>query len=243
MKIITSDLLNKLKAMGITFLKSECFSLPDKCDFEPPCALKWMDIHHSFKIGAFSYGVSGFYFNCEIGRFCSFGENVQIGRHPHSMHWFSTSPFFYQNSSLILDNDLVEHAFSPREDFVRKSPPVVAKRTVIGHDVWIGHGAFVLPGIKIGTGAVIAAMAVVTKDVPPYAIVAGSPAVVKKFRFSPTDIEKLLDSKWWEFAPWELKSLPVDNLPEFFRFIDQLRKSGVKPYQPDLITLEQVVGG
>lgn len=239
MKTITNDVLQSLKDKDITFLRPEGFSLPDNCEFEPPCALKWMEIHHSLKIGAFSYGVSGFYFNCEIGRYCSFGENVQIGRHPHSMHWVSTSPFFYQNSALILDNNLGEHALSPREDFVRKSPPVVAKKTIIGHDVWIGHGAFILPGVKIGTGAVVAAMAVVTKDVPPYAVVAGSPAVVKKYRFPAARINRLLKSRWWEFAPWDLKGLPVDNFPEFFRFIDQLRKSGVKPYQPEMVSLQQ----
>ena len=78
----------------------------------------------------------------------------------------------------------------------------------IGHDVWIGHSAVVLPGVEIGTGAVIGAGAVVTKDVPPYAIVGGTPAKVLRHRFEPDTIERLLASEWWNLSAEQLNSRP-----------------------------------
>lgn len=73
--------------------------------------------------------------------------------------------------------------------------------TIIGNDVWIGHKVTIMPGIKVGDGAIIATNATVTKDVPPYAIVGGNPAAEIKKRFSEEDIEKLLAIKWWD---WEI---------------------------------------
>ena len=72
--------------------------------------------------------------------------------------------------------------------------------TVIGNDVWMGHQAMIMPGVTVGDGAIIGTRAVVTKDVPPYAIVGGNPATVIKYRFSETQIEQLLDLKWWDWS-------------------------------------------
>lgn len=74
----------------------------------------------------------------------------------------------------------------------------------IGNDVWIAAGAHVLRGVKVSDGAVIAANAVVTKNVPPYAIVAGVPAKIVKYRFSEAQIRSLLDIKWWNFSEEQL---------------------------------------
>ncbi|MBS7669878.1 CatB-related O-acetyltransferase [Croceicoccus sp. 1NDH52] len=78
---------------------------------------------------------------------------------------------------------------------------------VIGNDVWIGEGAFISLGVKIGDGAVIAARAVVTRDVPPFAIVGGTPAKVLRYRFPPETIALLLKSEWWRY---DLRSLKLD---------------------------------
>ncbi|MGF6933091.1 acetyltransferase-like isoleucine patch superfamily enzyme [Paraburkholderia sp. UCT70] len=238
--ILNQELLGKLREFGVSTHHQPGISLPDDVVFEPPCSFKWMDIHHSLHLGAFSYAVSGFYFGCRIGRYCSFGEEVQIGRHPHPLHYFSTSPFFFQRYEDILDNAAAEGVELDFDaDFKRNTPPVVAKLTFIGNDVWIGHGAFILPGVKIGDGAVVAANAVVTKDVPPYAIVGGSPARVLKYKVPDKLIEDLLDSKWWEFAPWQLKGARLDDIPSFIEFIKRLRDStpAFKPYQVDIRTL------
>ena len=75
----------------------------------------------------------------------------------------------------------------------------------IGNDVWIGRGAFILDGVTIGDGAIIGAMAVVAKDVPPYAVAVGNPAEVKHFRFTPEQIEMLLKIKWWNWSDDQIK--------------------------------------
>jgi len=235
---LTPTLIEKLQALGVSTLHRPGANLPDEVVFEPPCSLKWMGVSHSLHLGAFSYAVSGFYFGCRIGRYCSFGEQVQIGRHPHPMHWASTSPFFYEQYKDVLDHQLPRGIeLNPHRDFKRRAPPVTAKLTVIGNDVWIGHGAFILPGVHIGDGAVVAAEAVVTKNVPPYAIVAGSPAKVVRYRFPEEQIESLQTSKWWEFAPWQMKGAPVDDIPAFLAFIAQLRSSGASAYMPEKIKL------
>lgn len=239
---LNRDLIDQLAKRGVTTHMQPGTQLPDRVVLEPPCSLKWMQVQHSLEMGAFSYAVSGFYFACRIGRYCSFGEDVQIGRHPHPMHWFSTSPFFYQDYQGVLDaQPPAGIALDAAHDFHRQGPPVVAKPTLIGNDVWIGHGAFILPGVKIGDGACIAARSVVTKDVPPYAVVAGVPAQVKKYRFPEKRLERLARSRWWEFAPWDLKGAPVDQFPAFFDFLAKIRSEGVKPYVPQKIKLADLL--
>ena len=71
-------------------------------------------------------------------------------------------------------------------------------KTIIGNDVWVGYGATILRGVNIGNGAIIGAGAVVTKDVPPYAVVAGVPAKIIRFRFDDNKIDSLQKSNWWD---------------------------------------------
>lgn len=122
---------------------------------------------------------------CDIGAFCSISDHVYIGGAEHPMDWISTSPVF-QN---------VKHS-GPTKRFAKFDLPPM-KRTIIGNDVWIGHGATIKQGVTIGHGAVVASNAVVTKDVPSYAIVGGVPANVIKYRFDEETITRLLEEKWW----------------------------------------------
>ena len=237
---LTEEKIKLLKSSGITTLLSAGAKIPKNSIFEPPCSIKWMGIHKSIKMGAFSYGVKGFFFNTEIGRYCSMGEDIQIGRHSHPMHWVSTSPFFYQNYKTIIEQELPDSILLDPSDFEKSSLPVELKKTKIGNDVWIGHGAFILPGIEIGDGAVIAAHAVVTKNVEPYSVVAGSPAKIIKYRFEEKIISELMLSKWWEFAPWDLKGLVVDDPLKFTSDVNALRKNEQPIYQPELILLDKL---
>jgi acetyltransferase-like isoleucine patch superfamily enzyme len=117
-----------------------------------------------------------------IGRYCSFGLNVRVITANHPMHFKSTHVFF----------------FNPGAGFCKR---VLSERSplTIGHDVWIGDGAIIHPHVQcISDGAVIGAGAVVTKNIPPYAVVVGNPARIVRYRFTPDKIKELIESKWWE---------------------------------------------
>jgi virginiamycin A acetyltransferase len=93
----------------------------------------------------------------------------------------------------------------------------------IGNDVWIGYMASILDGVKVGNGAIIAAHSVVTKDVPDYAVVAGNPARIKRYRFDSNTIDQLNEIKWWD---WDQQKI-IDNMETFKNvelFIDKFRK-------------------
>lgn len=156
-------------------------------------------LSRNISIGAHSYIRSGCVVSLvsEIGRYCSIGSNCMLGqqKQTHPLSWVSTHPFQYENTSLNY-----EPGFSS---------------ITIGHDVWVGHEATILEGASIGTGAVIATKAMVTKNVPPYAIVAGNPAKIVGYRHSEAMIERLLRSQWWNFDLEDLKRLP-SNDPEMF---------------------------
>jgi hypothetical protein len=129
------------------------------------------------------------------------------------------------------------HAFRPNLP-AGASPPLL-KQTIVGNDVYIGHGAFVRPGVTIGDGAVIGAHAVVVKDVPPYAVVAGNPARIRKFRLAPHLIGNLLNLAWWRFAPWQLTDIDITR-PGLA--VDTLEKlvPRLEAYKPPLISLREL---
>ena len=103
-----------------------------------------------------------------------------------------------------------------------KAHPVSKGDVVIGNDVWIGRGVVILSGVRVGNGAVIGAGAVVTKDVPPYAIVAGNPARIIRYRFSPEQIEELEQIAWWSWPDKEIeRAIPLllsSDIEAFLKF-------------------------
>jgi hypothetical protein len=104
--------------------------------------------------------------------------------------------------------------------------------------VWIGAGATLMPGIQIGTGAVIAAQSVVTKPVAPYTIVGGNPARLLRQRFDDASCERLLHSKWWEYSIADFRGLDFQNP---MRFLEQLAaRSPRQPFVPPRVVLAQL---
>lgn len=128
-----------------------------------------------------------------IGSFCSIASYCSIGGTGHSSTMVSTSPVFLEGTNVFRKN------FANIQ--LRKSRPVI-----IGNDVWIGEGVFVKEGVTIGDGAIIGAHSVVTKDVEPYAIVAGVPAKLIRYRFSEEEIHFLLNEQWWKWPEEKLKN-------------------------------------
>ncbi len=111
------------------------------------------------------------------------------------------------------------------------------KVTYIGHDVYIGHGAFIRPGVTVGHGAIVAANSVVVKDVPPYAVVAGNPAVVKKYRIPEHLIDRMLAVAWWRFAPWQLRDIDVTDPVIALTQLEELCQK-LMPYEPGFKSIQ-----
>ncbi|MBB6214490.1 virginiamycin A acetyltransferase [Anaerosolibacter carboniphilus] len=128
-----------------------------------------------------------------IGKFCAIAPRVKfiMNRANHKMKAFTTYPFGLFGNGW-------EYGIPGIEDLPFKGD------TVVGNDVWIGMESIIMPGIKIGDGAIIAAKSVVTKDVPPYTIVGGNPATIIKKRFCDDVIELLLKIRWWD---WEVEKI------------------------------------
>jgi acetyltransferase-like isoleucine patch superfamily enzyme len=232
---ITEELKTALVGLGVTTLHAAPFQLPDRVIFEAPCSIKWMRADYSLEMGAFSYAVSGYYFGAKIGRYTSIGEEVQVGRGSHPIEWATTSPLFYQPHQFVLDQKCRE-----ARDFELNAPGQTAKITTIGNDCYIGHGALIGQGVTVGDGAVVGAHAVVTKDVPPYAVVVGNPAVIKKLRFPAKIIARAQRLAWWNYAFWDLSGAEVAKPNAFLDRVEQAVQSGVKPYQPPRIVLSEL---
>ena len=157
------------------------------------------DIYKDVEIGRFSSLAERTQLCCgvKIGMFCEIAQDVKIGVSQHPLNWLSISKFQYSSA---LDNIPKQYTLPPNPE------------TIIGNDVWIGTNAIIQPGIKIGHGAVIGSGAVVTHNVPPYAIVAGVPAKIIRYRFSDDIIANLLQLKWWNLPYDKILSLPFNDI-------------------------------
>lgn len=165
-------------------------------------------------IGRYSYiGANCGVVKTEIGSFCSIAAGTSIGGGAHPLTFVSSSPVFCKGKNILKTNFAV-HDFDPY------------KKTVIGHDVWIGAKCLIKGGVTIGTGAVIGMGSVVTKDVPPYAIVGGNPAKIIRYRFDEETVKGLLESKWWELPEEELKEKATlfTDPKDFLKHLDKKEK-------------------
>jgi len=145
------------------------------------------------KLGDFTYVAKGSIISkTQIGKYCSIGPDIKCGLafHPNQI-FVSTHPVFY---SLVRQAQIT---------FADKNYFDEYKYIKIGNDVWIGANVLIVGEIEIGDGAIVASGSIVTKNVPPYAIVAGIPAKIIRYRFNDDDIKFLLHLKWWDLElPW-----------------------------------------
>ena len=152
-----------------------------------------------------------------IGKFCSIAAMTRINPGNHPMQRASQSHFTYR-SSMYFPGELDDEAvFAARR----------AQQVTIGHDVWIGHGAIVLPGRNLGTGAVVAAGAIVTRDVAPYMIVAGNPARPVRERFPAAIAERMRRLAWWDWTHEQLQiALPDFQAIPAAEFLEKYESAG-----------------
>lgn len=148
-----------------------------------------------------------------IGAFCSIGAHVSLGHGEHPIDYLTTSPYFYFDFLGWKDKS------APAHNELNDLRPII-----VGNDVWIGEGAFVKNGVTIGDGAVIGAKSVVTRDVPPYAVVAGVPAKVVRYRFDAQTIKELLALQWWNLADDVLRRVPYDDIRQALAFLKEHKK-------------------
>lgn len=168
--------------------------------------------HPQVEIGRHTYGLTPFTVHLHreddrirIGSFCSIASGVKIiASGGHHLDRASTFPFY---TAMLNRTDGSEHDIPPGG-------------VSIGHDVWIGTGALILAGSKIGNGAVVAAGAVVRGEVPPYAIVGGVPAKLIRYRFNEQRIKALETIAWWDWSDEKLR----ENVDDFYEDIDRFIK-------------------
>ncbi len=173
-------------------------------------------------IGRYSYGPLAkpsayeMKFIDSIGSFCSFADGCSIVQSHYmgvTTHQFLFASWRYPDFDDLMPHKKQEQIFSEH---------IASKKTKIGNDVWVGKNAVIMSGVKIGDGAVIGSGAVVTKDVPDYAIVGGVPAKVIKYRFSQEQIKALKEIAWWN---WDDKTIAerFDDFLDIDEFITKYR--------------------
>jgi acetyltransferase-like isoleucine patch superfamily enzyme len=164
--------------------------------------------------GSFTYGNCnvlswGAPYTVEVGKFCSIATNVNvyIGGN-HRCDWVTTYPFGH----------VFKETFTT---FDGKGCPTSNGNVIIGNDVWIGNNATIMSGITVGDGSVIATNSHVVNNVEPYSIVGGNPAKLIKYRFTPEQISKLLEIKWWDWSVEKINKfcplLSTENIDEFIK--------------------------
>ncbi|HKR88810.1 MAG TPA: CatB-related O-acetyltransferase [Phenylobacterium sp.] len=201
---------------------------PD-CELEPYCEI-FAGAVIPARMGAFSYTGSPMLPNTRIGRYCSIGVDVEFIQSTHPSEWVSTaSAFFTPRGHDGLMNYLRDRGVERYESrrFADRTGPVT-----IGHDVWIGQGAMFTKGVTVGNGSVVAARAVVTRDVEPYTIVAGSPARIIRNRFGDGIASRLEASQWWRSGPDALSAYDMRNPEAFLRQIEASPPEQMAPASP-----------
>lgn len=200
---------------------------------------RYIDMHD---IGYMSFTASNLGLDTRVGRYCSISWNIKIIQFDHPTYTISSHPFVYSNRhGFDLNHISVNLADKQELDESRLLCDNPQKDNIrIGHDVWIGSDVALRRGISIGTGAVVAANSVVTKDVEPYCIVGGNPAKVIKKRFDDSLVQEILASEWWEYNYLDFSDLPLGDPTAFVKQFE-VRKKSIEKYNPGYLDLSKII--
>ena len=187
-----------------------------------------IDLARPLRIGAFTAVAGGRLSHVAIGRYCTIGADLQTGWHDPPETWAATTSIGHIRNPHGWANLMGHDDHAPPD-----THPPGRRATTIGNDVWIGQGVFLRPGIAIGDGAVIGHRAMVLDDVPPYAVVEGSPARVARLRFDAPSIARLGRLAWWRYNLFHLSPDLIADLPRFLDHVEQaIARGALEPYEP-----------
>ncbi len=192
---MSSERMQRLIDLGCRFHDHQ-HTLPAGARFERHVKLfGGIDAASQASVGAFTYSWSNISNTIRsVGRYCSIAHSVAFGEFEHPTNLFTTSAIAFDYGMFeeaALGTNYRTHNFVDPEIFSRKID--------IGHDVWIGAGAYVRAGVKLGSGCIVGGRSVITKDVPPYAVVVGNPGRIIRYRYNENDVDRLLKSEWWRY--------------------------------------------
>lgn len=208
-----------------------------KLSIEPYSAI--LQGYNISTIGSFSYSWSALPYNIRVGRYCSIARGLTIFGVHHPYEFISSSSFSFDRVMQIFThpNRMNGDKFKTRP-YDRKHIYSID----IGHDVWIGGNVTLKTGIKIGNGAVVAANAVVTKDIPAFSIVGGNPARIIKRRFPDELVERIESSRWWDYGFFDFGDLKIEKPEEFLDGLqDLICTNRIAPFIPEPLTADVII--
>ncbi|WP_349257485.1 CatB-related O-acetyltransferase [Phenylobacterium sp.] len=218
------------------WLVGQRLAFHDACALEPYAQI-FEGVVLPLSMGAFTYSNAELELHVQVGRYGSIGRHVRWMGQPHPTDWVSTSPVFY--------DDALPATGHFRETYGVTAPAwpyeFGLRLVEVGHDVWIGDGAMIAPGVKIGDGAIVGARSLVLHDVPPYAIVVGQPARVLRYRLAEDLIPRMLEAQWWRYAPNVLQPLPMNDPERFLDALAEVRERRPQVLKPQPVTAAEIL--